>query len=149
MKMGPFGTDRSQSEPNLPQGMRSKWAETRWAGARYTRTAAPLISTISNFAASTPAFVAVRRGGASQEAMRSGRRPAAPKWKACESCGLNCRGCRLLATLQTRERVLRLGVIGLDPQGFLIVPHGLLDPAHLFQADPQLVVCLGVIGLDP
>ena len=36
-------------------------------------------------------------------------------WTVCEPCGLNFRGYRLLASLQSRQRVLRLSETGLDP----------------------------------
>ena len=45
--------------------------------------------------------------------------------------------------------VVRLGVIGLDPQGLLEVGDGFLDLACLRQSDPQIGVRFGVIGLAP
>ena len=44
---------------------------------------------------------------------------------------------------------MRLGVIGLDPQGLLEVLDGFLDLSRSCQSDPQIVVRVGEIGLDP
>ena len=55
---------------------------------------------------------------------------------------------QLLAYLKSRERVSRLGVIGLDPQRLLVVLDCLLPPARVLQGDSQIVVGIGAIGVD-
>ena len=44
---------------------------------------------------------------------------------------------------------MRLGVLGIDPQGLLVVVDGFLDPARLLQRDRQIVVDLVLIRLGP
>ena len=55
----------------------------------------------------------------------------------------------LLASLQSRQRGSRRGEIRLDPQRLLVVADGFPELARLLQGDPEVVVRLGVIGLDP
>ncbi len=54
-----------------------------------------------------------------------------------------------LASVQSRDGVLRLSVIGLDPQGLLVLYNGFRYPAGPRQGNPQIVVGVGVIGFDP
>ena len=46
----------------------------------------------------------------------------------------------LLASLQSRKRVLRLGEIGPDPQRLLVLFDRLLHPAQCHQGQSQIVV---------
>ena len=51
--------------------------------------------------------------------------------------------------LQSRERVPRFGIIGLDPQRLLELSNRLSNLARLLQGDSQIVVRVDVIWIDP
>ena len=55
----------------------------------------------------------------------------------------------LLNGPQSRQPVLRFSEIGFDPQRLLVLVDGFPELARLLQGDPQIVVRLGIVGLDP
>jgi hypothetical protein len=45
--------------------------------------------------------------------------------------------------------IMRLGIIGTNPEGFLILVSGLLVLALLQENVPKVIMCLRIIGIDP
>ena len=54
----------------------------------------------------------------------------------------------LLAGLQTRERGLCVGEIGIETQGLLVMLDGVGDFAGVFQGDGEVEMRFGVIGAE-